>query len=197
MTTHGLSPNFFNTGDTLASRIAGQFQGAASNLQIASLFYLALILLVLSLVFNLIALVIIRRVERSTPMSAGDHIRSTSAAASEETTGGRAAGGVVNVVMVGVCSLAALLAVLSARADRLHGRRPRLQGDQPRFLHASPRRSSASAKVEGAGVANAIVGSLIIVAIATVIAFPIGVLVAIFTSEFASNRLEPVRSAHA
>jgi phosphate transport system permease protein len=65
VTTHGLSLNFFNTGDTLASRIAGQFQGAASNLQIASLFYLALILLVLSLVFNLIALVIIRRVERA------------------------------------------------------------------------------------------------------------------------------------
>jgi phosphate transport system permease protein len=65
VTTHGLSPNFFNTGDTLASRIAGQFQGAASNLQIASLFYLALILLVLSLIFNLVALVIIRRVERA------------------------------------------------------------------------------------------------------------------------------------
>lgn len=64
VTTHGLSLNFFNTGDTLASRIAGQFQGAASNLQIAALFYLALILLVLSLTFNLVALVIIRRVER-------------------------------------------------------------------------------------------------------------------------------------
>jgi phosphate transport system permease protein len=63
VTTHGLSPNLFDTGDTLASRIAGQFQGAASNLQIAALFYLALILLVLSLVFNLIALMIIRRVE--------------------------------------------------------------------------------------------------------------------------------------
>lgn len=64
VTTHGLSLNFFDTGDTLASRIAGQFQGAVSNLQIASLFYLALILLILSLVFNLLALLIIRRVER-------------------------------------------------------------------------------------------------------------------------------------
>ena len=54
VTTHGLSLNFFDTGDTLASRIAGQFQGAVSNLQIASLFYLALILLILSLVFNLL-----------------------------------------------------------------------------------------------------------------------------------------------
>ena len=64
VTTHGLSLNFFDTGDTLASRIAGQFQGAVSNLQIASLFYLALILLILSLIFNLLALLIIRRVER-------------------------------------------------------------------------------------------------------------------------------------
>ena len=64
VTTHGLSLNFFNTGDTLASRIAGQFQGAASNMQIAALFYLALILLILSLMFNMVALGIIRRVER-------------------------------------------------------------------------------------------------------------------------------------
>jgi phosphate transport system permease protein len=65
VTTHGLSPNILNTGDTLGSRIAGQFQGATSNVQIASLFYLALILLVLSLIFNLVALVIIRHVERA------------------------------------------------------------------------------------------------------------------------------------
>jgi len=64
VTTHGTSLNLFDTGDTLASRIAGQFQGAVSNLQIASLFYLALILLVLSLVFNVLALGIISRIDR-------------------------------------------------------------------------------------------------------------------------------------
>jgi phosphate transport system permease protein len=55
--------SFFETGDTLASRIAAQFQGAASNLQISSLFYLAVILLVIGLVTNLLALVIVRRFE--------------------------------------------------------------------------------------------------------------------------------------
>jgi phosphate transport system permease protein len=65
VTTHGTDPNFLNTGDTLASRIAGQFQGAASNLQISALFYLALLLLVLSLIFNLVALAIIRHVEKA------------------------------------------------------------------------------------------------------------------------------------
>ena len=64
VTTHGMSLNLFDTGDTLASRIAGQFQGAASNMQIAALFYLALILLVLSLLFNMVALGIIHRLDR-------------------------------------------------------------------------------------------------------------------------------------
>ena len=41
--------------------IAGQYQGAATNLQIASLVYLAAILLVISLIVNLIALWIVRR----------------------------------------------------------------------------------------------------------------------------------------
>ena len=64
VTTHGTSLNLLETGDTLASRIAGQFQGAVTDLQVASLFYLALILLVLSLVFNALALLIIGRVEQ-------------------------------------------------------------------------------------------------------------------------------------
>ncbi len=53
----------FATGDTLASRIAGQFIGATSRLQIASLFYLAAILLVIGLLTNLLAQLIVRRFE--------------------------------------------------------------------------------------------------------------------------------------
>jgi phosphate transport system permease protein len=55
--------SIFATGDTLASRIAGQFIGATSRLQIASLFYLAAILLVIGLLTNLLAQVIVRRFE--------------------------------------------------------------------------------------------------------------------------------------
>ncbi len=61
------SPNIdaslFGGGDTLASRIAEQFQGAVTNVQISSLFYLAAILLVIGLVTNLIAQLIVRRFE--------------------------------------------------------------------------------------------------------------------------------------
>ena len=60
----GIQWNLFNAGDTLASRIAAEYQGAVSNLQVASLIYLALILLVFSLIVNIVAQVIVRRVAR-------------------------------------------------------------------------------------------------------------------------------------
>ena len=59
-----VSWNLFSTGDTLASKIANEYQSATSRLQSASLIYLALILLVFSLVMNVAAQVIVRRVSR-------------------------------------------------------------------------------------------------------------------------------------
>ena len=59
--TANITLNLFSTGDTLASRIAAQYQGAVSNIQIASLFYLAAILLVISLITNVIAQWIVMR----------------------------------------------------------------------------------------------------------------------------------------
>jgi phosphate transport system permease protein len=61
--TAHLTADLFQTGDTLAAHIANQYQGAASNLQVASLFYLAVILLVMSLVTNFTAQIIVRRFE--------------------------------------------------------------------------------------------------------------------------------------
>ena len=55
--------SLFDTGDTLASRIAGQYQGAVTNLQTSALFYLAAILLVIGLLTNLLAQLIVRRFE--------------------------------------------------------------------------------------------------------------------------------------
>jgi phosphate transport system permease protein len=60
----GISWNVFNPGDTLASKIAANYQGASSGLETSSLIYLALILLVFSLVMNSVAQVIVRRVAR-------------------------------------------------------------------------------------------------------------------------------------
>ena len=53
--------SLYDPGDTLASRIASQFQGAQTKEQTAALFYLAAILLVIGLVTNLAAQLIVRR----------------------------------------------------------------------------------------------------------------------------------------
>jgi phosphate transport system permease protein len=55
--------SLFDPGDTLASRIAAQYQGAVSKLHTASIVYLALILLVFELVVNFGAQVIVNRFE--------------------------------------------------------------------------------------------------------------------------------------
>jgi phosphate transport system permease protein len=57
--------SWFETGDTLASRIASQYQGATSQLQAGSILYLAAILMVISLVTNVAAQVIVNKFERS------------------------------------------------------------------------------------------------------------------------------------
>jgi phosphate transport system permease protein len=56
--------NLFATGDTLASKIAASYQGASNAIQVSSLVYLALILLVFSLLMNVSAQWIVRRVAR-------------------------------------------------------------------------------------------------------------------------------------
>jgi phosphate transport system permease protein len=94
----------------------------------------------------------------------------------------------VNKLMIGLCALAAMLAVamlaIIVVTVFVHGFKA-LSID----FFTKPTPQPAVGQSEGAGVANAIIGSLIIVAIATLIAVPIGVLVAIFTNEFAGRRL--------
>jgi phosphate transport system permease protein len=59
-----LKRSIFEPGDTLASRTAGQYQGATTFLQVSALIYLALILLVITFVTNLLAQRIVKRFER-------------------------------------------------------------------------------------------------------------------------------------
>jgi phosphate transport system permease protein len=60
----GISVNLFSPGYTLAGIIANNYQGASSGLELASLIYCALILLVFSIVVNLAARFIVRRSAR-------------------------------------------------------------------------------------------------------------------------------------
>jgi len=59
----GIPTSLFQPGDTLASRIAAQYQGAVSQLHVASIVYLALILLVFALLVNFSAQLIVNRFE--------------------------------------------------------------------------------------------------------------------------------------
>jgi phosphate transport system permease protein len=62
--TTGIHWNLFANGDTLASKLASSFQGATTHLQTSSLLYLAVVLLVFSLLVNLLAQWIVRRFGR-------------------------------------------------------------------------------------------------------------------------------------
>ena len=58
-----LKLSVFEPGDTIASRVANQYQGAISNIQIAALIYLALVLLVITFVSNYAAQRVVKRFE--------------------------------------------------------------------------------------------------------------------------------------
>jgi phosphate transport system permease protein len=63
-----ISSNLFGPSDTLASKIAASYQGAATALESSSLLYLAAILLIIGLLTNLAAQVVVRRFD---PLRAG------------------------------------------------------------------------------------------------------------------------------
>jgi phosphate transport system permease protein len=60
-----INVSWFATGDTLASRIASQYQGATSQLQVSAILYLAAILMLISLVTNVAAQLIVNKFERA------------------------------------------------------------------------------------------------------------------------------------
>lgn len=58
-----LKLSLLEPGDTLASRVANQYQGATTNLQIASLIYLAFILMSITFITNFLAQRVVKRFE--------------------------------------------------------------------------------------------------------------------------------------
>jgi phosphate transport system permease protein len=58
-----LKISILEPGDTLASRVANQYQGAPSNIAVASLIYLAFILLVITFITNFAAQRVVKRFE--------------------------------------------------------------------------------------------------------------------------------------
>ena len=176
--------SLFKTGDTLAARIANQFPGALTEMHMASLFYLGVILLVIGLVSNLVAQWIGRRFE----LPRGDGAMSDEPAfdPTAPLTPTRQP-----------APAPGLQPRRRVRRDRCRGARGRRAGD--RRLHGRrPRgraRSASTSSFTGAptGIGPALVGTAVIVAIATAIAMPLGVLIALYLTEFAGGRA-PTRS---
>ena len=57
--------SLFASGDTLGSKIAASYQGAATHLEADSLLYLAAILMVISLLTNVAAQAVVARFEKA------------------------------------------------------------------------------------------------------------------------------------
>jgi phosphate transport system permease protein len=60
----GIHVNLFDLGQTIGGKIALNYQGASSGLETSSLIYLALILLVFSIIVNIVAQLVVRRSAR-------------------------------------------------------------------------------------------------------------------------------------
>ena len=156
-------------------------QGAATSLQKASLAYLAVILLAISLVTNVAAQIIVRRIRRKIGQAVGVGAaqppavrqRTFQAAEADRTDHGdhRHRG-----CAAGCCG---------ARDRDPDHREARVPGAERFLLH----RERRALWTDRRRIANAIVGTAIITGIATAIALPAGVLLAIFTTEFAPRRL--------
>ena len=177
--------SLFRTGDTLASRIAHQFPGATEKLHTSALFYLAVILLVIGARHEPA-----RAVDRPPLRRSGGAGRMTALDRTGALRPDRAAHRVRQPArrrrqpLAGRRSWCAVLArrARGGRAGDLVGRcRARAGALSLDFLTKSPPLFGGP----GGGIAPAIVGTAVIVVAATLIALPIGVLVAIFLTEFA------------
>ena len=105
-----LQRSIFEPGDTIASRVANQYQGAITNLQISSLIYLALILLVITFITNFGAQRIVKRFERKLvgasvtercSLPEGDRTRATAVAGEPARRGRCDRGGDVAIAVLG------------------------------------------------------------------------------------------------
>ncbi|MHB1569506.1 MAG: PstA family ABC transporter permease, partial [Solirubrobacteraceae bacterium] len=93
----------------------------------------------------------------------------------------------VNRAMEGISSLAAVLAVSVLALVVISVIVKAAPAISFKLLTTNPHMSVFG--VNQGGIANSIVGSVILVALSSAISIPIGILIAIFTSEFAGGRL--------
>lgn len=183
----------FGRGATIPSLLAQQLPSSSSRLEDSALIELSLLLFVLTILMNSLARVLIWRVGRPTrrvgfrtrvPASLAARMQPHSLKERKRIL----TPFVANHLMTGVLALCLILTCLplflilgyityrgaGSLSWNFFTRLPRPQGES------------------GGGLANALVGSAILVGLATLLALPIGLLAAIFLSEYRTSRAAPV-----
>jgi phosphate transport system permease protein len=190
----------FGRGYTIPSLLAQKLPSSSSLMEDSALIELSLLLFVLTILMNTLARVLIWRVGRvSTPQSAApqppaslsDEIRPLKEGKRKVESRKQKrflSPFVINHIMTGVLGLCLvvtcvpLFVILGYIAYRGVGS---VSWD---FFTKLPRPQGEA----GGGLANAILGSGILVGLATLLALPVGLLAAIFLSEYRTSRVAPL-----
>ena len=169
-------------GDSIASVIANQLNESTSEVQRSGLVGLGLLLLMVTVIVNVLARILIRRVGQVKPRST---LTARGLASMAKTQAGASAQAVdrIMTVVMGACltvTLTPLFLILGYILVR------GVPGLSWAFLTQLPEPPG-----EGGGLAHAILGSGMIVGLATIAAVPIGILGAVFLAEFRTARSVP------
>ncbi len=201
----GLSP--FSLGNSIPSVIANEFTEATYDLYLSALVELGLVLLFVTMLINSAARLLIWRVNHpsagrgwfrlvmsrttaGTPSTKGqvaelpDPMMPVAAKSPVDNNSARVVDKVMTVVM-GLClyvTIGFLFLILGYLVVRGAG-----SFDLAFFTNLP-----APVGEKGGGLANAFVGSLVLVSLATLFAVPVGLLAAIYLAEYRSDRLGPV-----
>ncbi len=172
--------NIFQPGVTLASQLANQYSSSISPLFTSSLLYLALILLVITFAANVTAQRIVHRFDRQRTgvMDGVFSLQATGRSRRRLRVNRAVEAGLIASAVVAVGVLALLVGSVLVRG---------LPALNLNLITEGP--SISSFGVPGGGILPAIVGTLMLVLIAAAISVPIGVLSAIFVSEFAPKHI--------
>jgi phosphate transport system permease protein len=192
--------SLFAQGDTIASRIANQLNEADNELWRSTLVELGLVLVLVTMVVNTLARVLIRRVGRvgrvgpalarrlrREPAPMPPPATSTADSKSAQRVQGSRTSRWVNRAMTGVLGLSLFVTIGPLFLILSYLIYEGLGSINWDFFVRLPKPPGEP----GGGLANALVGSAMLVGIATIGAVPLGILAAIFLAEYRPSRLIP------
>jgi phosphate transport system permease protein len=173
-------------GDSIASVIANQLNEATTEVQRSGLVGLGLLLLLVTAGVNVLARVLIRQVGKVRPRT-GTAVRGAAVSAKPQAAFDNGRARVVNRTMtalLGACLFVTLMPLFLILGFILVRGLP---GLSPAFFTQLPEPPG-----EGGGLAHAIVGSGLVVGLATIVAVPIGIMAAVFLAEYRTARSVPI-----